>query len=66
MCNLFFEYEYWADVMSSYTINKTFCDLVNKSYPDNKSTKYFIYNKVKVIQSIHGRCYPDKMKEWNL
>lgn len=56
-----------ADVMSSYTIYKTLCDVIDQaypleSYPDNKFKKFFIDIKVKEMQSIHGRYYPDKRK----
>lgn len=53
--------------MSSYTIYKTLCDVVDQaypseSYPDNKFKKFFIDIKVKEMQSFHGRYYPDKRK----
>lgn len=53
--------------MSSYTIYKTLCDVVDQaypleSYPDNKFKKFFIDIKVKEMKSIHGRYYPDKRK----
>ena len=51
--------------MSSYTIYKTLCDVIDQaypleSYPNNKFKKFFIDIKVKEMQSIHGRYYPDK------
>jgi len=53
--------------MSSYTIYKTLCDVVDQaypseSYPENKFKKFFIDIKVKEMQSIHGRYYTDKRK----
>lgn len=53
--------------MSSYTIYKTLCDVVDQAYPlenypDNKFKKFFIDIKVKEMKSIHGRYYTDKRK----
>ncbi|MDY0944113.1 hypothetical protein [Priestia megaterium] len=53
--------------MSSYTIYKTLCDVVDQaypleSYPDNKFKNFFIDIKVKEMKSIHGRYYPHNRK----
>jgi hypothetical protein len=53
--------------MSSYTIYKTLCDVIDQaypleSYPDNKFKNFFIDIKVKEMKSIHGRYYPHNRK----
>ncbi|WP_209369511.1 hypothetical protein [Priestia megaterium] len=53
--------------MSSFTIYKTLCDVIDQaypleSYPDNKFKMFFIDIKVKEMKSIHGRYYPDNRK----
>ncbi|PGN53198.1 hypothetical protein CN978_31010 [Priestia megaterium] len=53
--------------MSSYTIYKTLCDVIEQaypleSYPNNKFKNFFIDIKVKEMKSIHGRYYPHNKK----